>query len=198
MPTMSSRELSEEEGLSTQDVTLASPETEPIGEVDELSHKSQILPDLVTLSLLPKSQWQSLVNLDIIKMRNKPIEPPKKPEKAPFFLPTLPSLSGEVTFTGLTKTAEDQNGKVKTSTRSKDGSEETAFLSLLCSCSDSGDCKCKHSWLWLLLHFILLLNLDFFIFCNIDLILPVVDSRCTFVIPQGLVTIGDRHGVSDA
>jgi U3 small nucleolar RNA-associated protein 21 len=26
------------------------------------------IPDLVTLSLLPKSQWQSLINLDIIKV----------------------------------------------------------------------------------------------------------------------------------
>lgn len=28
----------------------------------------QQIPDLVTLSLLPKSQWQSLINLDIIKV----------------------------------------------------------------------------------------------------------------------------------
>ncbi|XP_028760737.1 WD repeat-containing protein 36 isoform X2 [Neltuma alba] len=56
------------------------------------------MPDLVTLSLLPKSQWQSLISLDIIKARNKPVEPPKKPEKAPFFLPTVPSLSGEILF----------------------------------------------------------------------------------------------------
>ncbi|CAH9085598.1 unnamed protein product [Cuscuta epithymum] len=58
----------------------------------------QQIPDLVTLSLLPKSQWQSLINLDIIKERNKPIEPPKKPEKAPFFLPSIPSFSGEILF----------------------------------------------------------------------------------------------------
>ncbi|XP_027193066.1 uncharacterized protein [Cicer arietinum] len=56
------------------------------------------IPDLVTLSLLPKSQWQSLINLDIIKVRNKPIEPPKKPEKAPFFLPSVPLLSEEILF----------------------------------------------------------------------------------------------------
>ncbi|KAL5705530.1 hypothetical protein ACHQM5_023824 [Ranunculus cassubicifolius] len=62
------------------------------------SHFDLQIPDLVTLSLLPKSQWQSLVNLDIIKIRNKPIEPPKKPEKAPFFLPSVPSLSGEILF----------------------------------------------------------------------------------------------------
>lgn len=31
-----------------------------------ISHKQ--IPELVTLSLLPKSQWQSLINLDIIKV----------------------------------------------------------------------------------------------------------------------------------
>lgn len=29
---------------------------------------SQPIPDLITLSLLPRSQWQSLINLDIIKV----------------------------------------------------------------------------------------------------------------------------------
>ncbi|GJQ99218.1 U3 small nucleolar RNA-associated protein 21 [Tanacetum coccineum] len=67
------------------------------------------IPDLVTLSLLPKSQWQSLINLDIIKARNKPIEPPKKPEKAPFFLPSIPSLSGEIVFKASDPTNEDND-----------------------------------------------------------------------------------------
>ncbi|KAI3922959.1 hypothetical protein MKW98_007090 [Papaver atlanticum] len=66
------------------------------------------IPDLVTLSLLPKSQWQSLINLDIIKMRNKPIEPPKKPEKAPFFLPTVPTLSGDIVFKPSDSTLEEK------------------------------------------------------------------------------------------
>ncbi|GFP84289.1 U3 small nucleolar RNA-associated protein 21 homolog [Phtheirospermum japonicum] len=78
-------------------------------------HHSQVLdqqiPDLVTLSLLPKSQWQSLINLDIIKARNKPIEPPKKPEKAPFFLPSIPSLSGEILFKPRESTKEDKNSQ---------------------------------------------------------------------------------------
>ena len=47
---------------------------------------------LVTLSTLPKSRWHNLQNLDIIKQRNKPLEPPKQPKQAPFFLPTLPGL----------------------------------------------------------------------------------------------------------
>lgn len=48
-----------------------------------------LLPKLVTLSLLPRTQWQNLAHLDTIRARNKPIQPPKKPEAAPFFLPTV-------------------------------------------------------------------------------------------------------------
>ncbi|KAM7517882.1 hypothetical protein LguiB_016844 [Lonicera macranthoides] len=73
-----------------------------------VSHLDQQIPDLVTLSLLPKSQWQGLINLDVIKARNKPIEPPKKPEKVPFFLPSIPSLSGEILFKASEPTNEDK------------------------------------------------------------------------------------------
>lgn len=67
--------------------------------------------EVVTLTLLPRSRWQTLLNLDVIQVivsrlppvlaysthygnqrRNKPKEPPKAPEKAPFFLPTLPGV----------------------------------------------------------------------------------------------------------
>lgn len=48
-----------------------------------------LAPELVTLSMLPRTQVQNLVHLDTIKARNKPIEPPKKLASAPFFLPTL-------------------------------------------------------------------------------------------------------------
>jgi len=44
---------------------------------------------LLSLSLVPRSRWQNLLHLDLIRQRNKPVEPPKKPEKAPFFLPSL-------------------------------------------------------------------------------------------------------------
>ena len=49
----------------------------------------QLSSDLQTLSVVPKTRWQTLLHLDVIKQRNKPIEPPKQPEKAPFFLPSL-------------------------------------------------------------------------------------------------------------
>jgi U3 small nucleolar RNA-associated protein 21 len=49
----------------------------------------QLSADMMTLSLVPKSRWQTLLHIDLIKARNKPKEPPKAPEKAPFFLPSL-------------------------------------------------------------------------------------------------------------
>ncbi|PGH22980.1 hypothetical protein AJ80_02895 [Polytolypa hystricis UAMH7299] len=48
----------------------------------------QLSRDLMTLSITPKSRWQTLLHLDAIKERNKPKEPPKVPKKAPFFLPS--------------------------------------------------------------------------------------------------------------
>lgn len=50
---------------------------------------SQLSAALQTLSLVPKSRWQTLLHIDAITQRNKPSTPPKPPEKAPFFLPSL-------------------------------------------------------------------------------------------------------------
>ncbi|SCU90172.1 LAME_0E07360g1_1 [Lachancea meyersii CBS 8951] len=52
---------------------------------------NQINGDLITLSLGPRNKLKTLLNLDVMRQRSKPLEPPKKPEKAPFFL----RLSGE-------------------------------------------------------------------------------------------------------
>ncbi|XP_056159950.1 U3 small nucleolar RNA-associated protein 21 homolog [Syzygium oleosum] len=95
------------------------------------------IPDLVTLSLLPKSQWQSLINLDIIKVRNKSIEPPKKPEKAPFFLPSIPSLSGEILFKPIE--TSDKGDMKADEDKSKITPEvpSSQFLLLLHSCSEA-------------------------------------------------------------
>jgi U3 small nucleolar RNA-associated protein 21 len=54
-----------------------------------VSGNAPVAPEMITLSMLPRSQWINLVHIDTIKLRNKPIEPPKKPEAAPFFLPTV-------------------------------------------------------------------------------------------------------------
>ncbi|KAJ9235602.1 hypothetical protein DTO271D3_2606 [Paecilomyces variotii] len=49
----------------------------------------QLSQEMMTLSVVPRSRWQTLLHLDVIKERNKPKEAPKAPEKAPFFLPSL-------------------------------------------------------------------------------------------------------------
>ncbi|KAG8870931.1 hypothetical protein FRC20_011092 [Serendipita sp. 405] len=49
--------------------------------------------ELITLTLLPRARWQTLLNLDVIMERNRPKEAAKAPEKAPFFLPSLPGES---------------------------------------------------------------------------------------------------------
>jgi len=49
----------------------------------------QLSESLLTMSLVPRTRWQTLLNLDLIRARNKPKEAPKVPEKAPFFLPSL-------------------------------------------------------------------------------------------------------------
>lgn len=53
----------------------------------------QIEPSLITFSTVPRPRWQTLANLDAIKERNMPVQPPKAPQQAPFFLPTLPGLA---------------------------------------------------------------------------------------------------------
>ena len=59
---------------------------------DVFSTPSQLDGELVTFTLLPRARWQTLLNLEVIQQRNKPKEPPKQPEKAPFFLPSLPGV----------------------------------------------------------------------------------------------------------
>ncbi|XP_004513123.1 U3 small nucleolar RNA-associated protein 21 homolog [Cicer arietinum] len=97
------------------------------------------IPDLVTLSLLPKSQWQSLINLDIIKVRNKPIEPPKKPEKAPFFLPSVPLLSGEILFEPGKVSLEEKDVKdeEKQTNKARLDTPQSRFLYLLQSIDET-------------------------------------------------------------
>ncbi|KAF7304957.1 WD-REPEATS-REGION domain-containing protein [Mycena kentingensis (nom. inval.)] len=59
---------------------------------DPFSTPPQLDGDLITLTLLPRSRWQTLLNLEVIQQRNKPKEAPKAPEKAPFFLPTVQGI----------------------------------------------------------------------------------------------------------
>jgi len=60
--------------------------------IENYKSPAQLADLLVTLSTVPESRWRSLTCLDLIKQRNKPKQPPKKPKAAPFFLPTIAGL----------------------------------------------------------------------------------------------------------
>lgn len=70
----------------------AEEEEETVDE-DEFVSPEQISQDLITLSGLSGSRWQNLLNIDLIRKKNKPKAPPKAPKAAPFFLPTVPALT---------------------------------------------------------------------------------------------------------
>lgn len=83
----------------------------------------QIDQDLLTLSVGPRSKYQNILHVDIIKQRNKPKEAPKKPENAPFFL----SLSGEVVGD---RAIVAENGAAKDNLNGTEGEENSRLLKL--------------------------------------------------------------------
>merc|ERR1712025_15231 len=86
-----------------------------MGETDEpeeiFASPEQISADLITLANLPGSRWLNLLSLDIIKAKNKPKAPPKKPKAAPFFLPTIPGLETKFDLSNISKEDENSSGK---------------------------------------------------------------------------------------
>ncbi|XP_005281691.2 WD repeat-containing protein 36 isoform X1 [Chrysemys picta bellii] len=74
-----------------QDVDITGDE-ETSDEMIDYNSPEQLEEQLVTLSSLSESRWKNLLNLDVIKKKNKPREPPKVPKSAPFFIPTVPGL----------------------------------------------------------------------------------------------------------
>ncbi|KAF9932543.1 hypothetical protein BGZ75_004042 [Mortierella antarctica] len=89
----------------------------------------QLTEQMITLSLVPKSKWQTLLNLDVIKARNKPKEAPKAPEKAPFFLNTLPGV--EPKFVATKQDEERANAGDSKMIRMSMLQPETVFMTLL-------------------------------------------------------------------
>lgn len=71
-------------------------------------------PHLLTLSGEPPAKWQAILNLDLVKERNKPTEPVKPLPNAPFFIPTA--------YDGVTprlKAAEEQEDGIGTEAEEK-------------------------------------------------------------------------------
>ena len=106
---------------------------------DVFSTPPQLDGELVTFTLLPRSRWQTLLNLEVIQQRNKPKEPPKQPEKAPFFLPTLPGVDHR--FAVDEKKAEEAKKPTKR-LQGAAGSTESVFYKKLAEAheSESADC----------------------------------------------------------
>lgn len=95
----------------------------------------QLSAELTTLSLVPKSRWQTLLHLDLIKERNKPAEAPKLPEKAPFFLPSAKDALAQ-----QPKPAADEESTSRI-TRLEKARFEDVLSSKLRSGATSGNCK---------------------------------------------------------
>lgn len=78
-----------EGGVAVVEAAAAEDEEEVDFDETTVPIMDQLSDKITTLSLVPKSRWQTLLHLDVIRARNKPKEAPKAPEKAPFFLPSL-------------------------------------------------------------------------------------------------------------
>ncbi|KAG9073038.1 hypothetical protein KI688_000820 [Linnemannia hyalina] len=121
LPTSSTLDDEAEDNMfTTNEEVLA---LEPTIETPE-----QLTEQMITLSLLPKSKWQTLLNLDVIKSRNKPKEAPKAPEKAPFFLSTLPGVEPKFV---ATKKDEERSMEDSKMIRMSMLQPETVFMTLL-------------------------------------------------------------------
>ncbi|KAG6829189.1 hypothetical protein H0H92_005389 [Tricholoma furcatifolium] len=104
--------------------------------IDVFSTPPQLDGELITLTLLPRARWQTLLNLEVIQQRNKPKEAPKAPEKAPFFLPTLPGV--ETRF-AVPETKPDDNKKSTRRLEKVAGSLESVFYQKLMNDARDGD-----------------------------------------------------------
>lgn len=87
--TVSAPTASGEGGVAVVEAATEEVSTEEEEDETTVPIMDQLSDKITTLSLVPKSRWQTLLHLDVIKARNKPKEAPKAPEKAPFFLPSL-------------------------------------------------------------------------------------------------------------
>lgn len=103
----------------------------------------QLSKDMMTLSLVPKSRWQTLLHIDLIKQRNKPKEPPKAPEKAPFFLPSVGGNNplGGKELVPTNTTAEDGSSAKSRITQLDHTRAQQAFSAKLLAGRSTGNCK---------------------------------------------------------
>lgn len=118
-------------------------------EVQPYTTPEQLASGLLTLTLMPRARWQTILNLETIKARNKPVEAPKAPERAPFFLPTVAGTAGGAMRFDLDAAAAAASTTSKKQKVAKDDTRkldfeamsiETEFLRKLKAESKSGHC----------------------------------------------------------
>ncbi|KAL1663266.1 Utp21 specific WD40 associated putative domain-containing protein [Schizophyllum commune] len=117
----------EEEAL---DALSALTVQDPIADLPPTATPPQLSGDLVTLTLLPRARWMTLLNLDVIQLRNKPKEPPKAPEKAPFFLPTVPGVNPTFDLSATASASKGEDSEAAKRSRRLD-SLESGFVRAL-------------------------------------------------------------------
>ncbi|ORZ39490.1 Utp21 specific WD40 associated putative domain-domain-containing protein [Catenaria anguillulae PL171] len=134
----------EDEGTEKQKASAGTAEVVVAAEVaySDYVTPEQITEHLITLSKHPKSRWQTLLNIEAVKARNKPIEPPKEPEKAPFFLPTVAGVVP--TFAPDANKSVDDDGTVRAFGQLSLDSE---FLQVLKQCDEQGNYDVLHAML---------------------------------------------------
>ncbi|KAK4142375.1 Utp21 specific WD40 associated putative domain-containing protein [Dichotomopilus funicola] len=99
----------------------------------------QLSANMMTLSLVPKSRWQTLLHIDLIKARNKPKEAPKAPEKAPFFLPSVGGTGSANNAGSLLPAIENAETEGSRLTQLDRTRNQQALTSKLLVCGASGD-----------------------------------------------------------
>lgn len=97
------------ESLENQVASLDLKDENEDGELIKMDYHTldQLASDLITMSSLAESKWKNLLNLDIIKKRNKPKEALKKPKQAPFFLPTVAGLDLKFNINDMENSQDD-------------------------------------------------------------------------------------------
>lgn len=83
-------------------------------QIDGYQTPAQISENLITMSTLAASRWQNLLNLDVVKKRNRPKVPLMKPKHANFFLPTVAGLDFQFDLSDQKKDSNDSKEIRKT------------------------------------------------------------------------------------
>ncbi|KAH8310696.1 hypothetical protein KR044_002569 [Drosophila immigrans] len=119
-----------------QELEIDDEDAAELGEEIDAKYETpkQLDTELITMSGLAASRWQNLLDLELIKRRNKPKAPPKAPKQAPFFLPTVSGL--ELRFDVANAPASKDGSKLLQATTLNN---LTAFGKLLEATVSDGD-----------------------------------------------------------